>query len=32
MKRLKINFDTIKEIEALRGGVEIARSTLGLVK
>jgi hypothetical protein len=32
MKRLKISFDTIKEIEGLRGGVEIARSTLGLVK
>ena len=32
MRRLKISFDSMKEIEGLRGGVEIARSTLGLVK
>lgn len=32
MRRLKISFDSMKEIDGLRGGVEIARSTLGLVK
>jgi hypothetical protein len=31
-KRLKVSFESLNEIDAMRGVVEIARNTLGLVK